>query len=106
MSSDFYVTFTSHVPNPLNNDVDGKHEVALVNFIIKNTCDILKKDRVYDIQVKPHDWPLFTEEWIETINSGEYPFITLPYKEFGSGNYLCRAIDRRISAPKKCFLSI
>ena len=34
------------------------------------------------------------------MNQGEYPLITLPYKEFGSPNDLCRAINSRISASK------
>ena len=34
------------------------------------------------------------------MNLGEYPFITLPYKEFFSMNDLCPAVNRRISARK------
>ena len=34
------------------------------------------------------------------MNSGNYPLITLPYKEYGSITDFCRAINRRISARK------
>jgi len=67
----------------------------LLSILLSNTHDILRKDPTYNIQVKPHDWPLVSEHWIETMNSGEYIFVTLP-----SMNDLCRAINRRIWARK------
>ena len=42
--------------------------------------------------------PLVTEKWIESINSAEYPFNTLPYKEYSIMTDWCRAINRWISA--------
>ena len=107
MFNDFYVTFMSNVSDPFYNDLnktsdfwtklspaikfDGKYEDALVDCILKNMYDILIKDLTYDIKVRLHDWPLVSEHWIETTNSGEYPFAPLSYKEFGSTNGLCCA---------------
>jgi hypothetical protein len=51
--------------------------VPLVDCILKNKYDILRKDRVYDIKVIPFD-------------------VTLKYKEYGTMTVLCRAI-RKIS---------
>jgi hypothetical protein len=115
MPNDFYVTFMSNVSDPLYNDLnktsdfwtklspaikfdDGKYEVALVDCILKNTYDILRKDRVYNIKVIPFDWSLFVEyEWVEALKSSEYPDVTLRYKEYGTMTDLCRAINRKIS---------
>ena len=36
------------------------------------------------------------------MNSDEYPFIKLPYKEYGSMTHLCCYINRRISARENC----
>ena len=55
---------------------NGEYEVALVNCLLENTYDILRKDGTYDIKVKPCDWPLVSEHWIKTMASGEYPFVT------------------------------
>ena len=46
---------------------DGKYEVTLVDCILKNAYDILRKDRTYDQKVGLHDWPLVTEEWDRII---------------------------------------
>ena len=115
--NDFYVTFISNVSDPLYDDLnktsgfrtklsptikfnEEKYKVALVDCILKNAYNILRKDRTYEIKVRPHDWPLLSEKWIISINSGEYPFIKLAYKEYGSMTELCRAITRRIYAHK------
>jgi len=50
---------------------NGEHKLTLVDCILKNTNLILKKDRTYDIKVRPHDWPLVRKHWIESINSGQ-----------------------------------
>jgi len=51
-------------------------------------------------KVRSHYLPLVTEQWIESLNSGEYPIITLLFNEFGGMNDLCLAINRRISVRK------
>ena len=76
------------------------YEVTLVDCILKNTYNILIKDRTYDIKVRPHDWPLITKELIESINSVGYSFIALTYKEYRGTNGSCRAINRKILAHK------
>ena len=38
---------------------DGKYEVSLVDCIIKNAYDILRKDRTYDIKVRANDLPVY-----------------------------------------------
>ena len=104
------MTFMSNVSNPLYDDLnktsdfrtklspaikfEGRYEVALFDCILKNTCDILRKDRTYDIKIRPFDWPIINDQKIENMNSFEYPFATLSYKEFGSMNELCRAINK------------
>ena len=51
--------------------------------------------------MRPHDWPIVSDQYvIENMNSFEYPFATLSYKEFGSMNELCRAINKKNSARK------
>ena len=70
---------------------DGKYVAALVDCILKNSYYILKKDCTYDIKVRPYDWSLATEKLLESMNSGEYPLVPLPYKEFDSVNDFCRA---------------
>jgi hypothetical protein len=67
MPNDFYVTFMSNVSDPLYNDLnktsdfrtklsptikldDGKYYVALADCILKNTYDIMRKDRAYEIK--------------------------------------------------------
>ena len=116
MPIDFCVTLMTNVSDPfydgLNKTNDfwtklspttkfnGKCKVALTDCIFKNKYNILRKDHRYGIIVRPHDWPLVTDEWIKSITSAEYPFVTLPYKEYGSVKHLCRAVTRRISARK------
>ena len=67
MSHDFYVTFMSNVSDPLYDDLNrtsdfwtklsptikfqGRYEVALVDCIIKNTYDVLRKEISYDIKI-------------------------------------------------------
>jgi hypothetical protein len=41
---------------------DDAYEVALVDCILKNTYDILRKDRKYDIKTRPNDWPSAVNE--------------------------------------------
>ena len=54
------------------------------------------------MKVRPNDLPVYCEEveWMKSLNSDLYPHLTLKYKEFGSVNYLCRAINRRNSDRK------
>ena len=47
----------------------GQH--SLVDCIPKNTYGIKRKDHTYEIKVRPHNCPVVSEAWIETINSGE-----------------------------------
>ena len=119
MPNDFYVTFMSNVSDPLYNDLnktsdfwtklsptikfEGKYEVALVDCILKNTYDILRKDRKYEIKIRPYDWPPppGDQEQIQKINWLDYPYIELPYEELTCMNDLCRSINKRISARKK-----
>ena len=128
MPNDFCVTFMSNVSDPLYNDLnktsdfwtklspaikfdDGKYEVALVDCILKNTYDILRKDHIYDIKIRPYDWPLLSnqhDDWplvrnrhkIETIPSVEYSFVVLPYEELNYMNDLCCTINKGGSARK------
>ena len=116
MPNNFYVTFMVNVSDPLYNDSNrtsdfwtklsptikfddnGKYEVALVDCILKNTYDILRKDRKYEIKVIPFDWSVFVEnEWVEALKSSEYPNVTLKYKEYGNMMELCAKINRKIS---------
>ena len=123
MPNEFYVTLMSIVSDPLYNDLnrtsdfwtklsptikfDGAYEVALVDCILKNTYDILRKDRKYDIKIRPYDWPPPSgdQEQIQKINWMNYPYIELPYEELTGMNDLCRSINKRISARKKRSLS-
>ena len=66
MPNDFNLTLMSSVCDPLYDDFnktvfltkvspafncDRKYEVALVDYVFKNTYDILRKDRTYDIKL-------------------------------------------------------
>ena len=67
MSEGFYVTFMSNVSDPLYDDLnktsdfwtklspaikfEGRYEVALVDCILKNAYDILRKDHTYEIKL-------------------------------------------------------
>jgi hypothetical protein len=80
MSGGFYVTFMANVSYPLFDDLnktsefwkklspaikfEGRYQVALVNCILKNTYDILIKDRTYDIKIRPHDWPIVDDQYV------------------------------------------
>ena len=79
---------------------DGEYEVALVDCILRNTCDVLREDLTYDIKATPLDLPLVIEKQMELVKLGEYHFIRLLYKEFGSMNDLPSGINRRIFARK------
>ena len=49
---------------------------ALVDCILKNTYDILRRDRTYEIKVRPF---YFSEEGlVVNCDSDGYPFATLP----------------------------
>ena len=77
MPNDFYVAFMFNASNPIYNDLNKtsdfwtklsptikfnrKSEIALVDCILKNTYDILRKYGTYDIKVRPHDLPLVSE---------------------------------------------
>ena len=112
MSEGFYVTFMSNVSDPFYDNLnktsnfwtklspaikfEGRCELALVDCILKNRYDIQRKDRTYNIRIRPHDWPIVDDQYvIENMNSYEYPFATLSYKEFRSMSELCRAINKK-----------
>ena len=116
MPNDYYVTFVSNVSVSLYDGLnkirdfrtklspaikfDGRYEIALVDCILKDTHDILRKDRTYGIKVRHNDWPLVTDEWIASICSAECPFVTLKCIEYGCMTDLYCAINRQISSRK------
>ena len=73
----------------------GKYELDLVDFILKNTY-YLRKDRAYNIKVRPKDWPVHgeEEEWVKSLNFALYTHLTIKYKEHGSMANLCLAVNR------------
>ena len=79
---------------------EGKYEIAHVDCILQNIDDILRKCHNYDIKARPRDRPLVTEHWIESMNSGEYTFITLPCKEYGCMTDFCRPVNKKIFVRK------
>ena len=68
----------------------------------KNSYGILRKDRTYEIRIRPFDWPFLVDyEWIDALKFRKYRCITPKYKEFASMTDLCRTINRKISARKE-----
>ena len=59
-----------------------------------------KKDRKYEIKARTRDRPLATEYWVESMNSGEYTFITLPCKEYGGMIDFCHPVNKKIFVRK------
>jgi len=115
MPNDFYVTFMSNVSDPLYNDLnrtsdfwtklspaikfDGAYEVALVDCILKNTYDILRKDRKYEIKIRPFEFG--DEGAMATFDSNQYPIANIPYREYNNMHELCRVINKKIASRKK-----
>ena len=92
------VTFVSNLSDPFYSDLNktgdlqtklfpaikfnGKYEVVLIDFILKNTYGILRKDCTYDANVRPDDLPVYgeIEEWLKSLNCYICPHLTLNAK--------------------------
>jgi len=60
-------------------EFEWKLEVALVDSILKNTHNILRKDRTYDIKVRLFDFS--DKRLLANFDSDDYTFATIPFEE-------------------------
>ena len=114
----FYVTFLSNVSDSLYNDLNKTSYIWTNSFppsnwtasmklllsIVFSKIHMISRENIVNMAQKPdhYDWSLITEQWIESMDLGECPSVTLPYKELISMNELYHAINWRISAHKNC----
>jgi hypothetical protein len=78
---------------------EGRYEVALVDCIIKNTYDVLRKDTPYEIKIRPFDFG--NDGGVANFDSDDYPIATIPYREYNNMHEPCRVINKKIPSRKK-----
>ena len=77
---------------------ERRYEAVLVDCILKNTHDILRKDLLHEIKLRPSG---FSDKCsVANFGSDDYPFATIPSEEYSNMHELCKVINKRIAGKK------